>query len=323
MTQIQIRRGNASAWAAANPILAQGELAVELDTSKIKVGDGSTAWNSLRYFPANWDDLTARPTYLANGGGNANGYATLDSGGKVPVSQLPSSIMEYQGVWNASTNTPTLADGTGNTGDVYRVTVAGARNLGSGSITWEVGDYAIYNGSTWERSDSTDAVTQVAGVTGIVTQDQITGLSSTGLVKRTGANTLAIATVGTDYITPGGANHVDDMSIVAFGASTVRATGTGDFPFGIRLPRAVTITSVTYRCATADASGNLVVELRKNGSAVSGSSATITAANQVTPGGTATGSWSFSTGDILTVYITAVGTTPGKGIIADLTAVTA
>jgi len=132
-----------------------------------------------------------------------------------------------------------------------------------------------------------------------------------------------LAVEGNNIVVVGGPGQVDDMSIVAFGASTARATGTGDFPFGIRLPRAVTVTSVTYRCATADASGNTVVELRKNGSTVSGSSATISAANQVTPGGTATGSWSFAAGDILTVYITAVGTTPGKGIIADITAVTA
>jgi hypothetical protein len=97
--------------------------------------------------------------------GQANGYASLDSGGKVPVNQLPSSIMEYQGTWNASTNTPTLANGTGGTGDVYRVSVPGAA-LG---FTFDVGDYVIYNGSAWEKSDTTDAVATVAGRTGNVT----------------------------------------------------------------------------------------------------------------------------------------------------------
>ena len=97
--------------------------------------------------------------------GQANGYASLDSGGKVPVSQLPNSIMEYQGVWNASTNTPTLANGTGSPGDVYRVSVAGTAL----SLTFAVGDYVIYNGSTWEKSDTTDAVSSVAGRTGDVT----------------------------------------------------------------------------------------------------------------------------------------------------------
>jgi hypothetical protein len=52
--------------------------------------------------------------------GQANGYASLDSAGKVPVSQLPSSIMEYKGVWDADANDPELADGEGDPGDVYR-----------------------------------------------------------------------------------------------------------------------------------------------------------------------------------------------------------
>ncbi|MFC4124949.1 hypothetical protein [Nocardia rhizosphaerae] len=109
-----------------------------------------------------------------------------------------------------------------------------------------------------------------------------------------------------------------DLNIFAFGKDTTRATGTGDYPVGVKLQRAAVFTSVTYRAVTADASGNLVVELRKNGVAVSGSSATITAANQVA-GGTATGSWAFALGDILTVHITGVGTTPGKGLVADIT----
>lgn len=101
--------------------------------------------------------------------GASNGVATLDAGGKVPVSQLPSAVMTYEGVWNASTNSPTLADGVGDAGMVYRVGTAGTQNLGSGNISFEVGDYVIYNGSIWEKSDTTDAVASVFGRTGIVT----------------------------------------------------------------------------------------------------------------------------------------------------------
>jgi len=46
---IQLRRDTATNWTSANPVLAQGELGVETDTDKIKVGDGSTAWTSLGY----------------------------------------------------------------------------------------------------------------------------------------------------------------------------------------------------------------------------------------------------------------------------------
>lgn len=110
--------------------------------------------------------------------GAAGGVATLDGGGKVPVAQLPNSIMEYQGTWNATTNTPTLADGVGNTGDVYRVAVAGTQDLGSGNITFDVGDYVIYNTlGAWEKSDTTDAVATVNGMTGNVTVNAINELT--------------------------------------------------------------------------------------------------------------------------------------------------
>ena len=67
--------------------------------------------------------------------GANNGVATLDAGGKIPASQLPNTVMEFKGNWDASTNSPTLADGTGNAGDVYLVNVAGTQDLGSGNIS--------------------------------------------------------------------------------------------------------------------------------------------------------------------------------------------
>jgi hypothetical protein len=50
--------------------------------------------------------------------------------------------------------TPTLADGSGTAGDYYDVTVAGSSDLGSGSITFTVGDVVKYNGTTWFKIDS-------------------------------------------------------------------------------------------------------------------------------------------------------------------------
>lgn len=46
---IQLRRGTASRWESANPVLAQGELGVELDTGKFKLGDGVRNWSDLPY----------------------------------------------------------------------------------------------------------------------------------------------------------------------------------------------------------------------------------------------------------------------------------
>ena len=49
-TRIQLRRGIASSWTSSNPILASGEVGVETDTNKVKIGDGSSNWNELDYF---------------------------------------------------------------------------------------------------------------------------------------------------------------------------------------------------------------------------------------------------------------------------------
>jgi hypothetical protein len=73
----------------------------------------------------------------------------------------------YQGVWNANTNTPTLASGTGTRGYYYIVNVAGNTNL-DGITDWQIGDWAIYDGSAWQKVDNTDAVTSVNGFTGAV-----------------------------------------------------------------------------------------------------------------------------------------------------------
>lgn len=83
--------------------------------------------------------------------GTANGFATLDENGRIPYSQLPESAMEYKGQWNAETNTPTLADGTGSKGDFYIVSVGGTQNLGSGNIQFSANDRIIYDGSVWTR----------------------------------------------------------------------------------------------------------------------------------------------------------------------------
>ena len=112
--------------------------------------------------------------------GANNGYAALDANGRVPSSQLPSSAFEYLGNWDASTNTPTLAAGTGTNGDMYRVATGGTQNLGNGSVAWDVGDMALYNGATWDKIDNTESVVSVNGATGavVLTTDNITQGSS-------------------------------------------------------------------------------------------------------------------------------------------------
>ncbi|MFM0163805.1 hypothetical protein PQR39_25760 [Paraburkholderia sediminicola] len=70
---VQFRRGNAADWTALNPILAESEMGVELDTGHIKIGDGVTAWTSLAY------GFTPGPTFLT--------YATFAAAEASPPAQ--------------------------------------------------------------------------------------------------------------------------------------------------------------------------------------------------------------------------------------------
>jgi hypothetical protein len=134
--------------------------------------------------------------------GAANGVATLDSGGKVPVSQLPSSVVTYLGTWNAATNFPTLTNGTGDAGDMYLCNVAGTVNFGAGPITFAVGDWVLYGSGTWQKSNGQNGtVTSVAAsITG-------TAIGLTGSPITT-AGTLAFAFAGTNLEYVNGAGNL-------------------------------------------------------------------------------------------------------------------
>ena len=78
--RLQLRRDGAQQWANINPILAQGELGIEIDTSRIKIGDGVTPWNSLRYErPLETESNTANTLVKRDADGNFEAGAITGS----------------------------------------------------------------------------------------------------------------------------------------------------------------------------------------------------------------------------------------------------
>ena len=59
--------------------------------------------------------------------------------------------LNYKGTWNALTNSPTLADGTGAKGDYYVTSTAGTQTFGGLLLFFGVGDWIVYNGAVWQR----------------------------------------------------------------------------------------------------------------------------------------------------------------------------
>ena len=157
-------------------------------------GNGTSAMTAATTIPNT--SITGLGTASTKDAGVANGVATLDSGGQVPLSQLPPlGDLNYQGTWNASTNTPTLTSSTGTKGYYYVVSVAGTTNL-TGITDWQVSDWAVFNGSVWQKIDNTDLVTSVNGYTGAVNLTY-TDVGAFPATSTTGTGNVVLATGAT------------------------------------------------------------------------------------------------------------------------------
>lgn len=184
--------------------------------------------------PSDWNadhTLIGLGTAAELNAGVANGAATLDAGGTIPLSQIPASLqggVSYQGTWNATTNTPTIVSGTGTKGYYYVVSVAGSTNI-DGITTWNVGDWIIFNGTAWQKVDNTDAVTSVNGYTGTVvltTTDVAEGTNEYFTQARARASVSAGTAISYDSGTGVITNSAPDQVVSLTGAGTTSITGT-------------------------------------------------------------------------------------------------
>jgi hypothetical protein len=142
-------------------------------------------------------DLAERIKVITNGGGTSQSVLDTLTSLQAQITAM-AGFVNYEGTWNASTNTPTLVSSVGTKGDYYVVSTTGTTNL-NGVTTWTQGDWAIFNGSAWEKVDNTDLVTSVAGRTGAITLSN-TDISGLGTMSTQNANSVAI-TGGTATLT--------------------------------------------------------------------------------------------------------------------------
>lgn len=159
---------------------------------------------------------------VAGGGGGATG------------------AVNYKGTWNASANSPTLTSSVGNQGDYYVVNIAGTTNL-NGITDWQVGDWAIFNGSVWQKVDNTDAVTSVNGQTGAVvlavaniagavpnTVNVLAGGLLTGGGALTGNVTISLDSVPSGNVSGLGTMATQNANAVAITGGSVTANVTSN-----------------------------------------------------------------------------------------------
>jgi hypothetical protein len=119
---------------------------------------------------------------------------------------IATGTLTYQGTWNANTNSPTLTSSVGTLNNYYVVSTAGSTNL-DGITDWGVGDWAIFNGTVWQKVDNSE----ITYVSNVATGTGLTG----GPITTTG--TISIANTAVVSATYGNASTVAQFEVNAQG----------------------------------------------------------------------------------------------------------
>jgi hypothetical protein len=193
---------------------------VKVDGTSITINNGIISGASTYTLP------TATTSVL--GGVKVDGTSIIISNGIISTSVTGSVI--FKGTWNAATNTPTLASGTGTTGWQYAVSVAGTRNLGGGSQIYNVGDFIIYDGTNWIDISGNSGVTTFntrAGAVTLTSGDVTTALGFTPIQSSNITVATTTASGGGSLTYNAGTFTFAPASIPAYTVNTLAASGPG------------------------------------------------------------------------------------------------
>jgi hypothetical protein len=127
VTQIQVRRGTAAQWTSANPTLSAGEQGFETDTLKLKIGNGSTAWNSLGYVATGANGtVTSITAGTGLSGGTITGTGTIAlstpvavANGGTGISSFGAGVATWLGTPSSANLAAALTDETGTGSNVF------------------------------------------------------------------------------------------------------------------------------------------------------------------------------------------------------------
>lgn len=217
-TLIQIRRGTTSQWNSSNPTLAAGEWGLDTSNGRYKLGDGLTAWNSLKFagIQPNSNDLVGE-----------SGIGITFSSSGVPVSVSVTGITSSQ-----MTDFNTAVDARVTAGSVSAEEIMDILGTGLVSGTGVGIDYQDANNliavnvtgiSHSLVNDFDDAVTAIVA-TGSLSEENVMDIIGTGLVNGTNT-TVTYSDVGnTVAVNVNGLDH-DDISDFDTAVTDIMATG--------------------------------------------------------------------------------------------------
>jgi hypothetical protein len=258
--------------------------------------------------------------------GNALGVVPLNAATKIDPIYLPAGGINFLGIWDAGNNTPTLADGIGNVGDEYIVGIGGTQDLGSGNITFAVGDFVLYtSGNVWaDVPVGGTGVSAFNSRTGNVTllSGDVTNALSTGAIVNSKLQNSSV-TVSTGVGLSGGqvvplggtitlVNTGVTAAVAGTGVSVSAATGNVTFSIGQNVATNATVQfNAISSTTTIQAIGNITGGNLTTGGRVVATGNIVTLANVVTPG-TVINSSVSTTGNVIGANLVGQNLTAGR-----------
>lgn len=231
-TLLQMRRGTAATWTSTDPTLSAGEWGYETDTGRAKIGDGLTAWTSLKYATLRYNDLITGSgvsiTQLTDGNSQVTGLSfstDLAAGSNITLSESGGTI-----TINGEAGI-TLSEGTG-----IHIVTAGANN--------EINVSGLTHNNILDFDEAVDARVTAASISA----EEVMDVVGTGVFGVSGV----------------GINYKDAENRLEFGVSSINLTQVGDVT--------ATATEVNYldgtTLGTATASNVLAVDANKDISSI-------------------------------------------------------
>jgi hypothetical protein len=212
---IQLRRGTAAEWTASNPILAEGEIGVETDTKKLKVGDSLSVWGSLPYITLTPSAAASLYATIANP--SFTGTVNLGTGG----------ILVFEGATaDAFETTLNVIDPTADrTLSLPNVTGTLATET---YVTNEVGTHSSDTTSVHGIADTADLATKAYADTSVSTHSADTtsvhGIADTAeLATKAYADAAASNAISTSLST----HEADTLSVHGIADTSLLVTTTG------------------------------------------------------------------------------------------------
>lgn len=292
VTQVSFTNGNGFSGTVATSTTIPN-ISIGTSITGILKGNGT----AISAATAGTDYLATLPTATTSilGGVKVDGTSvTINGSGVISVSTGLTGSVVFQGGWNASTNTPTLASGTGSAGSMYIVTVGGSQNLGGGTFTYAAGDLLVYDGANWIAVAANNGVVSFNTRTGAVTltsSDVTTALGFTPYNSSNPSNYLTGIT--SSQVTT--ALGFTPLQTTSLSVTTNSASGVGSLTYSANV---LTFTpAAAYSLPTATVGTNSTGTLggvKVDGSTITITSGVIAVSNALTSAVQFKGSWDAS-----------------------------